>query len=164
MSHCSDSYIYNKRQLKVIFGSSTISANSESIDVKSEPVFYLNKATDNRYQDSKESCRDRTSQYPKDDYRSSRDQSSRNGYHSVLLPSPSSLLGGGRVGESYFTILLVWGDQQISLFQRMEKWILGEIFDQGTFPSRAPQPLSNHSQMMLAGIAHQQILSLFLEK
>ena len=94
MSHCSDSYIYNKRQLKVIFGSSTISANSESIDVKSEPVFYLNKATDNRYQDSKESCRDRTSQYPKDDYRSSRDQSSRNGYHSVLLPSPSSLLGG----------------------------------------------------------------------
>ena len=95
MSHCSDSYIYNKRQLKVIFGSSTISANSESIDVKSEPVFYLNKATDNRYQDSKESCRDRTSQYPKDDYRSSRDQSSRNGYHSVLLPSPSSLLGGG---------------------------------------------------------------------
>ena len=98
MSHCSDSYIYNKRQLKVIFGSSTISANSESIDVKSEPVFYLNKATDNRYQDSKESCRDRTSQYPKDDYRSSRDQSSRNGYHSVLLPSPSSLLGGGGRG------------------------------------------------------------------
>ena len=98
MSHCSDSYIYNKRQLKVIFGSSTISANSESIDVKSEPVFYLNKATDNRYQDSKESCRDRTSQYPKDDYRSSRDQSSRNGYHSVLLPSPSSLVGGGRGG------------------------------------------------------------------
>ena len=98
MSHCSDSYIYNKRQLKVIFGSSTISANSESIDVKSEPVFYLNKATDNRYQDSKESCRDRTSQYPKDDYRSSRDQSSRNGYHSVLLPSPSSLLGGGGGG------------------------------------------------------------------
>ena len=95
MSHCSDSYIYNKRQLKVIFGSSTISANSESIDVKSEPVFYLNKGTDNRYQDLKESCRDRTSQYPKDDYRSSRDQSSRNGYHSVLLPSPSSLLEGG---------------------------------------------------------------------
>ena len=94
MSHCSDSYIYNKRQLKVIFGSSTISANSESIDVKSEPVFYLNKGTDNRYQDLKESCRDRTSQYPKDDYRSSRDQSSRNGYHSVLLPSPSSLLRG----------------------------------------------------------------------
>ena len=102
MSHCSDSYIYNKRQLKVIFGSSTISANSESIDVKSEPVFYLNKATDNRYQDSKESCRDRTSQYPKDDYRSSRDQSSRNGYHSVLLPSPSSLLGGGGGGGVIF--------------------------------------------------------------
>ena len=102
MSHCSDSYIYNKRQLKVIFGSSTISANSESIDVKSEPVFYLNKATDNRYQDSKESCRDRTSQYPKDDYRSSRDQSSRNGYHSVLLPSPSSLLGGEGGGGVIF--------------------------------------------------------------
>ena len=102
MSHCSDSYIYNKRQLKVIFGSSTISANSESIDVKSEPVFYLNKATDNRYQDSKESCRDRTSQYPKDDYRSSRDQSSRNGYHSVLLPSPSSLLGGRGGGGVIF--------------------------------------------------------------
>ena len=105
MSHCSDSYIYNKRQLKVIFGSSTISANSESIDVKSEPVFYLNKATDNRYQDSKESCRDRTSQYPKDDYRSSRDQSSRNGYHSVLLPSPSSLLRGGGVIFCNFTRL-----------------------------------------------------------
>ena len=102
MSHCSDSYIYNKRQLKVIFGSSTISANSESIDVKSEPVFYLNKATDNRYQDSKESCRDRTSQYPKDDYRSSRDQSSRNGYHSVLPPPPSSLLGGGGGGAVIF--------------------------------------------------------------
>ena len=106
MSHCSGSYIYNKRQLKFIFGSSTISANSESIDVKSEPVFYLNKATDNRYQDSKESCRDRTSQYPKDDYRSSRDQSSRNGYHSVLLPSPSSLLeGGGGVIFCNFTRL-----------------------------------------------------------
>ena len=52
MSHCSDSYIYNiKRQLKVIFGSSSISTNSETIDVKSEPVFYLNKAIDNRYQD-----------------------------------------------------------------------------------------------------------------
>ena len=102
MSHCSDSYIYNKRQLKVIFGSSTISANSESIDVKSEPVFYLNKGTDNRYQDLKESCRDRTSQYPKDDYRSSRDQSSRNGYHSVLLPSPSSLLGGEGGGGVIF--------------------------------------------------------------
>ena len=106
MSHCSGSYIYNKRQLKFIFGSSTISANSESIDVKSEPVFYLNKATDNRYQDLKESCRDRTSQYPKDDYRSSRDQSSRNGYHSVLLPSPSSLLeGGGGVIFCNFTRL-----------------------------------------------------------
>ena len=112
MSHCSDSYIYNKRQLKVIFGSSTISANSESIDVKSEPVFYLNKATDNRYQDLKESCRDRTSQYPKDDYRSSRDQSSRNGYHSVLLPSPSSLLEGG--GGSH--ILQFYSFEGISKF------------------------------------------------
>ena len=109
MSHCSDSYIYNKRQLKVIFGSSTISANSESIDVKSEPVFYLNKATDNRYQDSKESCRDRTSQYPKDDYRSSRDQSSRNGYHSVLLPSPSSLLGGGGGGVIFYNFTRLGG-------------------------------------------------------
>ena len=109
MSHCSDSYIYNKRQLKVIFGSSTISANSESIDVKSEPVFYLNKATDNRYQDLKESCRDRTSQYPKDDYRSSRDQSSRNGYHSVLLPSPSSLLGGGGGGVIFYNFTRLGG-------------------------------------------------------
>ena len=123
MSHCSDSYIYNKRQLKVIFGSSTISANSESIDVKSEPVFYLNKATDNRYQDSKESCRDRTSQYPKDDYRSSRDQSSRNGYHSVLLPSPSSLLGGGGGWGSH--ILQFYSFGGISKFHSSRGWKSG---------------------------------------
>ena len=53
-----------KRQLKAIFNSSTISTNSESIDVKSEPVFYLIKATDGRYQDSKDNSRDGTSQCP----------------------------------------------------------------------------------------------------
>ena len=47
-----------KRQLKAIFHSSTISTNSESMDVKSEPVFYLNKGTDGRYQDSVDSSRD----------------------------------------------------------------------------------------------------------
>ena len=98
MSHCSDSYIYNiKRQLKVIFGSSSISTNSETIDVKSEPVFYLNKAIDNRYQDWKESSGDKTSQYPKDDYTSSRDQSPRNGYHSILLPLNFTLPEEGKV-------------------------------------------------------------------
>ena len=39
-----DSYSY-KRQLKAIFDSSTISTNSKNI-VKPEPVFYLNKGTD----------------------------------------------------------------------------------------------------------------------
>ena len=50
------------RQLKAIFDGSTISTDSESIDVKSEPVFYLNKGTDGRYQDLKDSSRDGTSQ------------------------------------------------------------------------------------------------------
>ena len=61
-----------KKQLNIIFDSSTISTNSESIDVKSEPVFYLNKGTEDRYQDSKDSSRDGTSQHPKGGYRSSR--------------------------------------------------------------------------------------------
>ena len=50
------------RQLKAIFDSSTISTDSESIDVKSEPVFYVNKGTDGRYQDLKDSSRDGASQ------------------------------------------------------------------------------------------------------
>ena len=47
-----------KRQLKAIFDSSTTSTDSERIDVKSEPIFYVNKHTDGRYQDSKDSSRD----------------------------------------------------------------------------------------------------------
>ena len=34
-----------KRQLKAIFDSSTISTDSESFDIKFEPVFYVNKDT-----------------------------------------------------------------------------------------------------------------------
>ena len=44
------------RQLKAIFDSSTISTNSESMNIKSEPVFYVNKGTDGRYQDSKKTA------------------------------------------------------------------------------------------------------------
>ena len=47
-----------KRQLKAIFDSSTTSTDSERIDVKSEPIFHVNKRTDGRYQDSKDSSRD----------------------------------------------------------------------------------------------------------
>ena len=69
-----------KRQLKAIVDSSTNSTISESIDVKSEPAFYLNKNTDGRYQNSKDSSRDGTSQYPKDGCENSRDQYPRDGY------------------------------------------------------------------------------------
>ena len=68
------------RQLKAIFDGSTISTNSESMNIKSEPVFYVNKGTDGRYQDSKDSSRDGASPYPWDSYRSSRDQYPRDGY------------------------------------------------------------------------------------
>ena len=79
-----------KRKLKAIFDCSTIYTNSESTDVKSEPVFYLNKGTDGRYQDSKDSSGDSTSQYPKDGYRNSRDQYPRDGYrHNKNMPHRS---------------------------------------------------------------------------
>ena len=59
-----------KWQSKAIFDSSPISTTSESIDVKSEPAFYVNKGTDGRYQDSKDCNRNGTSQYPRVGYRS----------------------------------------------------------------------------------------------
>ena len=70
-----------KRQLKAIFDSSTTSTDSERIDVKSEPIFYVNKGTDGRYQDSKESSRDGPSQYPRDGYRHNRNMSHRSRYY-----------------------------------------------------------------------------------
>ena len=79
-----------KRQLKVIFDRSTISANSESIDIKSERVFYVNKGTSGRYQDSKDSSRNGTSQYLGHGYRTSRDQYPRDGYrHNRNMPHRS---------------------------------------------------------------------------
>ena len=52
-----------KKWSKVIFDSSTSSQSSESIDIKSELVFYTNRTNDS------ESYKDKTNQYPKDGYR-----------------------------------------------------------------------------------------------
>ena len=60
-----------KKELKAIFDSSTSSQTSEDIDIKSEPVFYINKTCDS------ESYKDNTNQYPKDGYRYGKFPSSR---------------------------------------------------------------------------------------
>ena len=63
-----------KQQLKAIFNCSTSSSHSENIDIKTEPVFYLKKASDNNPWAPQDSYK---SQYSQNGLRNNRNTSYR---------------------------------------------------------------------------------------